>query len=90
MDLDNVRRLETLEQYEFVCFRVDELLREASAKGMLASEYDNEYTREIGRLSNLGAIYENEYMRFEHLNVKTQSPPQTNRIRRKKTALEYA
>ena len=41
MTIDNIKRLETLEQYEFVCVRVDELLREASAKGMLESEYGN-------------------------------------------------
>ena len=74
MDLNNVKKIETLEQYESVCFRVDELLREASENGMLESEYDNEYTREIGRLSRLGAIYENEYFQFEHLKVRKQTP----------------
>jgi hypothetical protein len=36
---------------------------------MLESEYDNEYTREIGRLANLDADYENEYMEFKHLKT---------------------
>ena len=74
MDLENVRKIETAEQYEAVTIRVDELIREASGKGLLESEYDNEYTREIGRLSFLGAVYENEYMKFEHLNVRKKSP----------------
>jgi len=69
MDLVSIKKIETAEQYEAVCARVDELISEASKKGMLESEYDNEYTREIGRLSRLGAMYENEYMAFEYLKV---------------------
>jgi antitoxin component HigA of HigAB toxin-antitoxin module len=74
MDLEHIKKVETKEQYEAVRVRVDELIREASEKGMLESEYDNEYTREIGRLSYLGAIYENEYMKFEHIKVRKKSP----------------
>jgi HTH-type transcriptional regulator/antitoxin HigA len=74
MDLKNIKKVKTEEQYEAVRVRVDELIREASEKGMLESEYDNEYTREIGRLSYLGAIYENEYMKFEHIKVRGKSP----------------
>jgi hypothetical protein len=40
---------------------------------LLEPEYDNEYTREIGRLSRMGAIYEDEYMTFEHIKVGKQS-----------------
>jgi hypothetical protein len=64
MNLENITKIETTEQYDAVSIRVDELIREASEKGLLESEYDNEYTREIGRLSRLGAIYEDEYMSF--------------------------
>ena len=74
MDLKNIVSIETREQYESVCVRVDELIREASEKGLLESEYDNEYTREIGRLSRLGAIYENDYMEFKHIKVRKKSP----------------
>jgi plasmid maintenance system antidote protein VapI len=74
MDLENIKKVETKEQYESVRVRVNELIREASEKGMLESEYDNEYTREIGRLSYLGAVYENEYMKFEHLNIRKKTP----------------
>ena len=73
MNLKNIKKLETAEQYEAVRIRVDELIREASAIGMLESEYDNEYTREIGRLANLGADYENEYMEFKYLKVRKRS-----------------
>ena len=74
MDLKDIKKIETEEQYEAVRFRVDELIQEASGKGMLESDYDNEYTREIARLSYLGALYENEYMKFEHLKIRKKSP----------------
>jgi len=74
MDLKNIKKVETEEQYEAVRVRVDELILEASDKGMLESDYDNEYTREIARLSYMGALYENEYMKFEHLKIRKKSP----------------
>jgi len=74
MNFENIKKIETEEQYEVVRVRVNELIQEASEKGLLESEYDNEYTREIGRLSYLGAIYENEYMQFEHIKVRKKSP----------------
>ena len=74
MELKDIKKVETEEQYEAVRVRVNELVREASEKGMLESEYDNEYTREIGRLSYMGAVYENEYMQFEHLKVREKTP----------------
>ena len=74
MNLKNISRIETTEQYNAICVRVDELIFEASEKGLLESEYDNEYTREIGRLSRLGAIYEDENMTFKHIKVKKKSP----------------
>ena len=92
MNLDNIKKIETPEQYEAVRIRVDEPIREASEKGLLESEYDNEYTREIGRLSYLGAIYENEYMKFKHIKLRKKS----SMIRRKapnmdaKFQIEYA
>jgi hypothetical protein len=60
VDLKNIKKIDTEELYEAVRIRVDELITEASEKGLLESDYDNEYTREIGRLSYLGAMYEND------------------------------
>jgi hypothetical protein len=74
MDLKNLGKIKTKEQYDAVCIRVDELIHEASERGLLESEYNNEYTREIGRLSRLGAIYEDEYMTFEHIKVRKKYP----------------
>jgi HTH-type transcriptional regulator/antitoxin HigA len=53
---------------------VNELIAEASEKGLLESDYDNEYTREIGRLSCMGAVYENDCTQFKHLKVRRKSP----------------
>ncbi|MDR2679262.1 MAG: helix-turn-helix domain-containing protein [Tannerella sp.] len=74
MDLTGIKKIETEEQYEAVCIRVDELIAEATERGLLESDYDNEYTREIGRLSRLGAKYEDEYMQFKYLKVRRKSP----------------
>ena len=74
MTFDNIKKIETEEQYESVRARVNELIQEASEKGMLESEYDNEYTREIGRLSYMGAVYENEYVKFKHIKLRKKSP----------------
>ena len=78
MDLKNIKKLKTPEEYEAVRIRVDELIREATTLGMLESEYDNIYTREIGRLANLGADYENEYMCFKYLNVRKKTSAKKN------------
>jgi hypothetical protein len=69
MYLKNIKKIESAEQFAAVCLRVDELIKEASNKELLEPDYDNDYTREIGHLSRLGAIYEDEYMTFEHINV---------------------
>ncbi|MDR0572893.1 MAG: helix-turn-helix domain-containing protein [Tannerella sp.] len=74
MDWKNIKKIETEEQYEAVRSRVNELIAEASEKGLLESDYDNEYTREIGRLSYMGAMYENDYMQFKHIKVRRKSP----------------
>jgi hypothetical protein len=50
-----MKRIETAEQYDAVRMQVNELIQEATEKGMLESEADNEYTRETGRLSYMGA-----------------------------------
>jgi hypothetical protein len=70
MDLDSLKKIETAEQYEAVRERVNSLINEATSKSMLEPDMDNEYIREIGRLSSIGAIYENENMTFRHIAVK--------------------
>ena len=74
MDFSTLKKIETAEQYEAVRQHIDTLINEATEKGLLESDADNEYTREIGRLSYLGAIYENENMTFKHIPVRKKSP----------------
>lgn len=73
-DIKSIKKIETAEQYEAVRNYLDKLIKKATKKGMLESDADNEYTKEIGRLSYMGAIYENEYITFRHFPVKEKSP----------------
>ena len=72
---ENVLELTTRDDYDQVLAHVKNLIKEATDNGALDDpEADNEYIREIGRLSRLGAEYENEYIQFTHLKVKKKSP----------------
>ncbi|GAP72485.1 hypothetical protein SAMD00024442_33_7 [Candidatus Symbiothrix dinenymphae] len=74
MDLQTLEKAKTREEYDAIRIRVDELINEATEKGLLESDADNEYTREIGRLGRLGAQYETEYYPFKCLKVRQKSP----------------
>ena len=66
--LENVSEITTRDDYEKLMSHVEKLIVEATETGALDNpEIDNEYTREIGRLSCLGAEYENEYIQFEYI-----------------------
>jgi len=72
---ENVLNITTRDDYEKLMSHVKNLIAEATETGALDDpEADNEFTREIGRLSCLGAEYENEYIQFEHIKVKKKSP----------------
>ena len=60
----------TREEYDEVRNRVNELIKEATQKGMLEPNADNEYIREIGRLAKLSAEYEDNYLNILPLKVK--------------------
>ena len=71
----NVLEINTRDDYEKLMSHVEKLIAEATETGALDDpEADNEYIREIGRLSCLGADYENEYIQFEHIKVRKKSP----------------
>lgn len=55
-------KLATCEQYDEVKNQVELLISEATAKGLLEPDMDNSYTREIARLSQQMAAYEDEYL----------------------------
>lgn len=74
MDLKLLTKIETSEQYETVRKKIDVLIKEATEKNLLELSMDNDYIREIGRLSRLGAQYENEYIKFKQLKIKAKTP----------------
>lgn len=63
--------LETRKEYDEVKAKVEQLVAEATAKGMLEPDMDNEYTREIARLSKQMAAYEDTYMDLKPLREKS-------------------
>jgi antitoxin component HigA of HigAB toxin-antitoxin module len=72
---ENVLEITTRDDYEKLMFHVENLIAEATETGALDDpEADNEYMCEIGRLSCLGADYENEHIKFEYIKVKKKSP----------------
>ncbi|WP_300725416.1 helix-turn-helix domain-containing protein [uncultured Bacteroides sp.] len=60
----------TREQYDETVRRMNELIKEATGKGMLVPNADNEYIREISRLAQLMADYENNVLNLTTLKVK--------------------
>ena len=65
------KKLTTRQEYDEVKAVVEALIAEATAKGMLEPEMDNEYTRQIAELSKQMAQYEDEYMNIMPLREKT-------------------
>ena len=67
----NIDCISTREQYDTVRSRVNELISEATKKGMLDTpQPDNEYIREIGRLARMSAEYEDNFMNILPLREK--------------------
>ena len=65
------KKLTTRQEYDEMKAIVEALISEATEKGMLEPEMDNEYTRQISELSKLMATYEDEYMNILPLREKT-------------------
>ncbi len=59
-----IERVTTRIEYNLVRTKFDRLIAEATEKGMLESEMDNEYTREISRLCILMADYEDNVLKI--------------------------
>ena len=70
-DLNMDKKLTTRQEYDEVKAVVEALIAEATAKGMLEPEMDNEYTCQIAELSKQMAQYEDEYMNIMPLREKT-------------------
>lgn len=67
---ENYTPITSQEQYNEVRAQIEGLIHEATTKGILKPEADNEYTREIGRLAKLTAEYEDKYMNILPLKGK--------------------
>ena len=67
---ENNTPITSQEQYNEVRTQLEVLIHEATTKGMLEADADNEYTREIGELAKLTAEYEENYMNILPLKVK--------------------
>ena len=66
------KKLTTRQEYDETKAIVETLITEATEKGMLEPEMDNEYTRQISALSQQMAQYEDEYM--DILPLREKSP----------------
>ena len=64
-------KLTTRKQYDEVKARVEQLIAEATQKGMLEPDMDNAYTQEIALLSQQMADYEDEYLNILPLRQKS-------------------
>ena len=66
-----MEKLTTRKQYDEVKARVENLIAEATEKGMLEPNMDNEYTQEIALLSQQMSVYEDEYLNILPLRQKS-------------------
>ena len=64
-------KLKTRKQYDEAKAKVELLIAEATAKGMLEPDMDNDYTREITLYSQLMSDYEDEYLNIVPLRQKS-------------------
>lgn len=67
----NMERLTTRLQYDEAKAEVERLISEATEKGMLEPDMDNEYTRQIALLSSMMAHYEDEFSGILPLRQKS-------------------
>jgi antitoxin component HigA of HigAB toxin-antitoxin module len=70
--LENVNCLTTKTEYELLSVHLENLIKEATEGGFLADPNENDYTREIARLSALGGRYEVEFMTFAFSKPKSR------------------
>lgn len=64
-------KLMTRKQYDEAKAKVEQLIAEATAKGMLEPDMDNDYTRKIALYSQQMSDYEDEYLNIVPLRQKS-------------------
>ena len=65
------KKATTRKEYDDIKQKVEHLIAEATSKGMLEPDMDNDYTREIAELSKQMAAYEDTYMNITPLREKS-------------------
>lgn len=65
-----IQKITTQKDYDSAKNQVDALINEATQKGLLEPDMNNEYTRNIAELSRKMADYENDYLGLQTLRVK--------------------
>ena len=72
---ENITALNTRREYDEALAYTKSLIVEATQKGFLNSpDANNEYVREIGRIGNMCADYEDTKIQFRHITVRGRSP----------------
>ncbi|MDR1182650.1 MAG: helix-turn-helix domain-containing protein [Bacteroidales bacterium] len=72
---ENIVEIDSRELFDEISSYCDVLIDEATLNGYLSEQgADNEYTREIGRIGNLCAEYEDRKMQFKEIVVRGRSP----------------
>ena len=66
-----MEKFTTRNEYDAAKARVEQLIAEATEKGLLEPDFDNEYNREIAKLSKQMACYEDEYLNILPLRKKS-------------------
>jgi len=92
--LEEVTRLTSKTEYELLAAHLENLIKEATEGGYLSDPDENDYTREIARLSALGGRYEAEFMTFSFSKPKSRlvlsiQREMTKRGMRQKDAARY-
>lgn len=70
-----MKRITTKKEYDAVKLQVEQLIAEATQKGMLEPEMDNEYTQKISELCMVMADYEDNVMHLFPLKQKSTYVP---------------
>ena len=66
-----MEKITTREKYNETKSRVEQLIAEATQKGLLEPDMDNEYTREIASLSQQMAVFEDDFLNILPLRQKS-------------------
>jgi hypothetical protein len=61
---EDVTRITSRIEYDLLSMHLEDLIKEAIAGGYLSDPDENDYTREIARLTALGGMYETDFMTF--------------------------